>query len=141
MTNLVIEHYADNINKTPAVVLALEEWLESYRNGYSDDVMNIFWDDSALVAYRDGDPIGVIIYRKLSWMKTIHVAIGYVRPQARRSGVYTTLWQAMVSKTQELKFLTITGTTHVNNIDMQAVMQKLNRPLFAYTYNFEVPKT
>src|SRR5258708_4178971 len=75
-----IEHY-DGINRTPALVLALKAQLELLEAGRCDPILNIFWDQKAIVAFDVLTPVGVLTWTHSAWAKQIDIALGYVEPR------------------------------------------------------------
>jgi hypothetical protein len=133
-----IEHY-DGINRTPALRLALTAQLELLSLGLCEPLLNVFWDQKAIVAFDEAEPIGVITWQHQAWLKQIDVAIGYVVPQHRRERVYTHMWAALVEKAQELKVPQICGTTQMSNKPMRITAIKQDRCELGVVLRYAVP--
>lgn len=132
-----IEHY-DGINRTPALRLALQAQLELLSLGLCEPLLNVFWDQKAIVAF-DETPIGVITWQHQVWLKQIDVALGYVVPERRREHVYTHMWAALVEKAQELKVPQICSTTHMSNNAIRVTAIKHDRRELGVVLRYAVP--
>jgi RimJ/RimL family protein N-acetyltransferase len=137
--NLEVCHY-EGLNHTPAVALAQQGWAESIKDGLSEPIVALGWDQNAIVAsIEDGTPVGVLVWAKQDWGKQIVVVFGYVLPEFRRKGVYDKLWLALVDKAKELKITRILGETHIDNQAMRAVAKKHGRHERSVMLTFDVP--
>ena len=72
-----LERY-NGINRTPALKLLMRAHLALLDAELGDNVVGIFWDDMAIVAFDDDFPVGVISYRHYDHLKEVNVVIGWV---------------------------------------------------------------
>jgi predicted acetyltransferase len=106
----------------------LQAQLELMDLALVEPVLNIFWDQRAIVAFDEEDKaVGVITWQHVPYMKQIDVALGYVPPQRRREHIYTHMWTALVEKAKELNVAVIASTTHMNNRAMRFTALKHQR--------------
>lgn len=117
----------EGLNRTDALPLALEAWVELMEKELTDNTTLINWDHHAIVAYSSKYAIGVLTYQIVDWQKVLHVNIGYVRKPFRNQGIYRLLWNEVVKIAREKKMKAIAGSTHVDNTQMRAVAAKLGR--------------
>ena len=135
-----IETYT-GLNNTPAVALAMAGEVELARDGLSEPMLHLNWDDNAFVAFDgDGCAVGVMTWSKVDYVKQFFIKLGYVLPEHRGKGVYSALWSAAVEKATELKLVQVVGATSPRNARMQAIFAKQGRTVRSLTYNFEIPK-
>ena len=136
-----IVHY-DGINRTPALALALRGQLEMLERGLCDPVLNIYWDQQAIVAFGPGGaPIGVLTWQHTKAFKQFDIAIGYVLPDYRAHHIYRRLWRALVAKAAELGVEVIRSSTHVDNLEMQAAAGAQGRKFQGMVLGYQVPET
>lgn len=126
VARFAIKHF-DGINFTPALPLALRGVLELIDAGLSDPVLTLDWDAAAIVAFSNGKPVGVLVWKKLDWRKEAFIQLGYVLPDHRGQGAYRALWHALIDKAVELKLHHIESGTHLDNAAMRAVARALGR--------------
>ncbi len=133
-----IEQY-DGLNRTPALTLALKAQLELLETGRMEAVLNVFWDQQAIVAFYHGRPVGVITWKHAEWAKQIDIALGYVEPAYRGKGIYQAMWEVLVYKAQTLKVPQIASGTHVENATMRMVAIKQGRTELGIILRYDVP--
>jgi RimJ/RimL family protein N-acetyltransferase len=126
--------------RTPALPLVVEGWNELIKGGRILNVVLVFWDDRALVAFRGNKPVGVLTFAHIEHLKSFDIRIGYVLPQFRRHGVYMELWNALVALAQEEKIEAIESSTAMENKAMRAAAAKMGRRERGVLLTFEVPK-
>lgn len=131
--------FYDGLSRTPAYELAITGHLELLERGRAENVVAVLWDHKAVVGFVDGLPVGVITFQHTAWMKQIDIAIGYVRPEFRRRGLYRAMWAALVEKAQELKAEVIFGGTAIDNAELRATAKALGRVEMAVVLKFTVP--
>ena len=135
---LAISHH-DGINHTPAFAIALEGHLALIREGLAPEAQIVSWDDQAILATIDGEPVGVMLWRKPDHWRDVTLDLGYVRPAFRRLGVYRAMWDALVVCAQDCGARRITSVTSVDNADMRAVAVKLGRREATIGLWYDVP--
>jgi GNAT superfamily N-acetyltransferase len=121
----------DRLNNTPAAELATRGWLECVEKGWTDGSLNASSDQKAFVAYvengREVLPAGVMTWKHFGDTNEIYVFQSFVVPEFRGRGVYTALWQSMVSKAIDLKASAICSGTHSQNRAMRTIAAKQGR--------------
>lgn len=85
-----------------------------------------------------GPVLGVLIWSARE-DGTWWTELGYVKPEARKQGLYRMLWESCVYKAREQGVKRIQGGTSYTNTAMQACMRKLGRVEHSIIYDFEVP--
>lgn len=127
------------VNRTRAIPVLATAWDELLKLGHADPVMIINWDDEALIAEdAAGHCLGVLSFTHMKWDRSIFVKIGYVRPSARRRGVYRRLWKRLVKIARERDVAQIQGATALQNTNMQRVMAHLGRRGRSINYVFDI---
>jgi GNAT superfamily N-acetyltransferase len=134
---MTIRH-CDSMVHEGIIAIAVEGWQELLNRGICDDNTLVGWNHKALVAEEEGEILGILTYEAVDWTRSWSVVLGYVRPAHRRKGIYTALWEALVAKAREEKRTYIDGTTHRDNAEMQATMERLGRKLRYFGYRFEL---
>jgi ribosomal protein S18 acetylase RimI-like enzyme len=137
---MTIEHF-DNLSHCPAAVrLGLEGHLENLNRGVGDPhSCGLGWENKALVAFEEGAAVGLIVYSEQEWKKTFFIEMGYVRPAFRRRGFYRALFKHLTARAREKEFRSISGTTHVENREMQETNRALGRQAAWIIYRYDVP--
>jgi predicted GNAT family acetyltransferase len=122
-----IEHFPKIVN-TPAVPFLVHAWDDLLRNRLCDPhTIWMQWDDGAVLAFSDGEPVGAISYAVSEWDAAVYVRIGYVPPELRGQGIYRTLWGHLVTISRNCGAKVIRSATNIGNRPMRAVAEKLNR--------------
>ncbi len=85
-----------------------------------------------------GPVLGVLIWSARE-DGTWWTELGYVKPEARKQGLYSMLWESCVHKAREQGVQRIQGGTAHSNVAMQRCMAKLGRKPHSIIYDFEVP--
>jgi GNAT superfamily N-acetyltransferase len=129
----------EGINQTPAVALLTRGHHELLDRGLASPETVINWDDLAVVAFAGDVAVGVISYSHEKWRKILWIRMGYVAPEARRHGVYGSMWERVVKAAQKLGALEILGGTHVDNKAMLECAESLGRTPLFITTRFVVP--
>lgn len=117
----------DQMAHKDVTLLATLGWVENVEHGLSSGELNSHYSYKAFVAYVDGAPVGVVTWEKLGSSNRLWINQSYVKPEFRRRGVYTKMWEYVVEKAKELKVFEIASGTHPNNAEMRAVAKKLGR--------------
>lgn len=132
--------FCDQINRTPAVELALRANAELIAAGLAEPLNMVSWDNKAIIGFVDGAPVGVITFYHIAYAKQLDIQIGYVLPTSRGQGVYRAMWNALVVKARELNALVIQGNTHLDNAPMRAAAKALGRIEIGVILKFNVPE-
>ena len=136
---MTIERIETLAKEPRAVYLALEALNGLRLRGCLEECCcGANWHSHALLAVEDGESIGLIIYQTVDWKNKLDLEIGYVRPDRRRAGVYRALWDELIGVAREKGIPVISGATHVDNQEMQAVMSRLDRQLKWLTYEYRL---
>lgn len=135
----------DGISRTPALDLAMRGWADTVDHGFGDGTLNVFSSIKAFVAFtengRDMLPVGVLTWDEDAVLKRIWIYQGYVLPEFRGRGVYSALWAALVNHaTANTKVVAIESATHIKNITMRAVANRLGRVEEAVTLRFDIAR-
>lgn len=125
-TDYRVEHF-EGVNNTPAVDLAVAGWMELRRQGFTLQAIPLGWDHNAFVAFAGQEPVGVLTYQHLGYVKHVAIGTGYVVPEWRGNRIYDRLWAALVAKARDLKAVAIMSDTHVDNATMRAVARRQGR--------------
>lgn len=96
-------------------------------------------ENKAVVADRDGEPIGFIVFSVQEAWNLAWIEFGFVFPEHRRHGVYTMLWHGLVDYARDLKLPSIRGGTNYNNKPLQAFAEKMGRVPVNINYAYIVP--
>lgn len=135
--------FYEQINNTPAIPILIDANKFLLDNRLAEPLTLINWDQSAFVAFanrtEEAETIGVLSFEKSKWQKRIYIAIGYVDPKWRKSGIYNQLWQKLVEYAQKEEFKQIASVTHVNNTLMREVASRQGRKEISINISFDVP--
>lgn len=131
--------YIEQINRTPAVQLAVEGHTYLFDYQLTDPVTQVSWNNSAILGRVDGELAGVITFTHTKWAKQFDISIGYVRPRYQGRGLYRAMWNALVVKAQDLSAVSIQGNTSIKNDHMRAVAEALGRIERGVILGFDVP--
>lgn len=139
---ITIEHY-DGLNRTPALRLALAAQLELLENELCEPLLNIFWDQQAVVGFWAHEgcsprPVGVLTWNHVPAFKHIDVALAYVEPQRRLGGVYTAMWAGLVDKARALGVEFIISSTSTENVIMRKIARGQKRSFFGSYLKYTV---
>lgn len=121
----------DELNYTPATLLATAGWLEVEQAGFGDGVLNIGGVQKAVLAYlradRDEVPVGVITFQVDG--ARIWLCQSYVVPEYRGRGIYTAMWAKLYGHAQENlpNVRVLLSATHLRNDTMRKVARRLGR--------------
>lgn len=132
-------HCYEGISHTPANIYALKAFCELIEEGQADNVPWLSYDDNAITASLDGAVVGILVWRKTLWTKSIIIKLGYVSNGFRGAGIYTSLWNELLEIAKKEKIFNIDGATHIDNKTMRAVARKQGRTEFAVVTRFIVP--
>jgi len=128
-----------NMQRTPAVKLAVRGQLEIIESGHGDEILMLQWDHNAILGWFDHEPVGVITFSHTKWVRQLDIHIGYVVPEHRGRGVYRAMWDRLVEEAQAREALVIWGNTHVDNAVMRATARSLGRVERGVLLRFDVP--
>jgi GNAT superfamily N-acetyltransferase len=116
-----------------AVQLAVRGWLEMEERGYGSG-RNVppFTSDSqalaAIVANGQEKMVGgVITFTTDQALSRLWIDMSYVMPEFRGTGVYRSMWEALVRIAVANNFATIESATSMRNAPMRAVAKKMHR--------------
>lgn len=129
----------DGVNQTPAIPLIARAWTELLARGIGTGETIGSWDHQAVVAFSGEMPVGVMTYTHEKWKKMLWIHLGYVVPEMRMQGIYRLLWDRVIKAAQKLGAVEILGGTHVDNLIMLEVAEKLGRKPQFITTRFVVP--
>lgn len=121
----------EELNYTPAMVLAAAGWLEVEQKGLGDGVLNIGGAQKAMIAYlridRDEVPIGVITFQVDG--ARLWLCQSYVVPEHRGRGIYRSMWLALVNHAVEKlpNVRALLSGTSLRNDAMRKVARRLGR--------------
>lgn len=134
--------HLDQLGGSDYIKFAIEAHVDLLRtNMASPNVIQIFWENRAVVATdEDNVAIGIIVYTKQNWQKIYSIHIGYVLPGFRETGVYKSMWNALVQKAKEDKINEIVGTTKMENHQMRSAALALGRKENGILLTFKVPQ-
>lgn len=139
--DLKIERIEKLCTNPEAVDIGLEGLFHLKRVGLLDEsCTGLGYNYPAILARLDGWVAGILIYQEQDWNAQLFVSEGFVRSDFRQRGVYRALWNELLAVAREKGWYRISGVTHVNNDEMQAVMKKLGRELMWLTYEYRLPK-
>lgn len=96
-------------------------------------------DNGAVVAERDGQIIGFIVFSIQERWNLAWIEFGFVFPEHRRHGVYTTLWNELIEYCRDLKLPAIRGGTNYNNKPLQAFAEKMGREPVTLIHSYIIP--
>ena len=130
-----INHY-EGICNTPANIFALKAYVELIEKGWADNIAQHNWDDKAITASVKGKVVGIIVWARQEWTKTIVLKLGYVSAKYRKQGVYTMLWNELVKTAEGLNVVYIDGGTHVDNKPMRAFAKSQKRKEYAVAMRY-----
>jgi RimJ/RimL family protein N-acetyltransferase len=123
--------YYEHLNNTPALALAMKGWADVEERGLGDGTLSVYADSHAFVGYarngRDLLPAGVITFSEEKNAGRLWIHQGYVVPEFRGRGLYSTLWCKLVEHAVKLRASTIMSATHVRNEAMRAVARRQGR--------------
>jgi GNAT superfamily N-acetyltransferase len=120
---VTIRHYPGILN-SPGLDMAVFGWHELMLKGYTDPgAVVIAFDHKAIVAFEDGEPVGLLTYVDQEWAQQLWICLAYVTPARRRRGIHSKhLWPALIGTARELKRGVIASGAHVNNVISRAMM-------------------
>lgn len=117
---MIVEHFI-GLNRTLALPLAVEGWMELIQSNHCSNVILVHGDQDAFVVFDEGLAVGVITYRHDVLHKEFAIGVGYIKPSGRGKGLYKILWQALVDYARSLNVVTISSATYIENHKMRAV--------------------
>lgn len=126
------------IVNTPIHPYIMNSWNYLLRSGLTDGASCPTWDDNAIAAYLESEPVGVLTWIKNEWCKTISVRLGYVEPAFRNRGIYRIIFSHLIQVARGEGISIIDGFTSAKNEDMQKVMGRLGREKYSIGYRFIV---
>ena len=92
------------------------------------------------LAKEDAKTIGILSFRSCSSQTGLWIGMGYVLRDARRHGVYSQLWLALVAHAKATGVTHIQTAIHLRNHAMRACSEKLGRSETAVIVDFQVVK-
>lgn len=114
--------------------------LELAENDWDDGTLPYSYNSSAIYAECLGKVVGVLAYRAPDWLRRISIEVGYVLPEFRRRGIYTSLFEKLVEVSIEGGFaVCIWGGVDIRNTAMQRVAEAQGRKLVALEYEYPLP--
>lgn len=141
LVKIAFDHQAAN---TLAFALVAEGWNELVQVGHTLEGQGfcpVEPSDHVLYAEReDGEMIGVLCFRALPALGECHVSFVYVEPTSRRQGVFRLLLAALEAQAKAKQLSRIRGNVHANNAGMQAVLQRLAKPVVGLMYEAYVSR-
>lgn len=126
MNNIVI-HTIDKVVNRDIVKFIVHAWNYLIEHELTENGIMIDYDHGAIYATIDDKVVGVISYRHYEWCDMLHIFIGYVLPEYRRSGIYRQLFEKLKEVAKDKKCITIEGGTKPTNDTMLKVMESLDR--------------
>jgi GNAT superfamily N-acetyltransferase len=125
-----IKHFSLIGQSPEAVELAVMGWLELIQVvGDNDGSIKIGWDHKVIVAQNKGTAVGVMTWYDEEHLSRLWINLAFVRPDFRRRGVHTIMFQELVEKAKELGRWRIGAGTFVGNTKSLAAMKKQGRIL------------
>lgn len=97
------------------------------------------WDCKALFAESDGTIVGFLCWKITEWRQEAWICLGYVKPDYRRQGVYTMLYQALRAECKRLKLRSIAGGIHHLNTAVIKAAEAQGRALEEGTWREWLP--
>lgn len=131
-------HHVEKIQETPVIPLCVEYWADMMRRGLIGGGIPFSWEMNAFYAEEDGKVVGFLIYKVQEWDHCLFISHGYVQPAYRGRGIYRALWEKAVELAREKQLISITGITHWENKEMQAVMERLGRKPASIGYEYRL---
>lgn len=135
-----------NYGLSPGATMVQKMQLELLAKGFAQpEMIQSGWDEPALIAYEDETPVGVMVYRPLSYRAVWAIMHAYVEPEHRRKGIHTLLFETLVRRAKLSGDVNVIESgAHVNNTASIRSMQKQGRvaTIVHYDYrlrDFEVP--
>jgi GNAT superfamily N-acetyltransferase len=125
-----------------ATMLAVKGWLELQEKGYGDGRLPFHTDMQALMAIsangQDPIPVGIMVFTVDTVLSRLWIDLSFVSPEFRGRGVYTAMWEALVSIARQAGIATIESATATSNTTMRAVARKQHREEKAVWMVFKV---
>lgn len=144
--NLVIDHYK-RLTDSPvnAQIFILKASLDIAVSHIppADSYIIPSAADGCYIARIGADIIGCLTYTDQSsnWKNEYAAGNGYVLTEYRGRQVYKRLWKRLVEDASKAGIAHIYGSTGVDNLLMQDVMEGLGRTKVRVGYTYAVPKT
>ena len=135
--NLKIKRHSI-ISQTPAVAFAMRAYADLMDRGHTENYPNLNWNDSAITAWLEEGIVGVIVWTKVDFSKTIQLKLGYIHPAFRKRGIYSKLWDELVKIATNESVWAIEGGTHPDNADMRAIAKKQGRVEYGILYRYVI---
>jgi predicted acetyltransferase len=132
--------HLDQLGGSDYIKFAVEAHADLLRTGMaSPNVIHVHWEDKAVVTlHSDNNPIGIITYAKQDWQKLYSIKIGYVLPGFRKTGIYKSMWNALVEKAREDGMNEIIGTTKMENHQMRSTALALGRKEYGIILTYKI---
>ena len=98
------------------------------------------WNDPCLMSHDEaGRPTGFLVYRYNSERSSWFVMLAYVIPEARRQGIHTALFQALIDRARKRgDILMIESGTHIDNLTAQAAFAAQGRKKVAISFEYRL---
>jgi ribosomal protein S18 acetylase RimI-like enzyme len=134
-----IKFFSDH-GRSPAVTMGQRMHLELLEAGLTSPVTQLpVWNDPALVAYYDGEPVGAMIYRHDEARGTWFILSSYVAIDRRRQGIHTQLFKTLVERARKRGDInSIECGTHVRNLAAQRSFEQQGRKASAIFYEYRL---
>lgn len=141
-----VVNFFKNYGLSPGATMVQKMQLELLAKGFANpEMIQSGWDEPALVAYEDEKPVGVLVYRPLSFRAAWFILHAYVEPEHRRKGVHALLFETLVQRAKLSGDVNVIESgAHVDNTASIRSMRKQGRVEthlhFEYRLrDFEVP--
>lgn len=130
--------YVKRLVQTPAWPLTFKAIVELQEQ---DKLMPTFsglsYQVEGFVAYDDNkELVGFIAFEFEEWDNTYSIGLAYVRPEHRRKGAHTLMFNALVDRMHEHSVSAITSGTHINNVEAQAAFERQGRVATFIRYRY-----
>jgi GNAT superfamily N-acetyltransferase len=111
------------------VRFTVQSFDELFREGIGPDGGSIgwHWTYEAVVGYWADEIVGAILFDLPDKGITLSVCHGFVRPEYRKLGIYTQLWNALVKEARKREARNIWSATHLRNSAMRNFWAKHGR--------------
>lgn len=140
---MIVYKTYDSLNEcsNKVVAFALMGYAETIKGLPESSSVMPELDTPAIVAYSDTTretPIGILCYFEMEDKPSYWIALSYVDPKWRKQGIWTTLWERLVSTAAKNKIRYVESGIAYENKAMQAAAKSVGRVPTAITYSYEV---